>query len=229
MEQVIIALLAVAMWSPNSGLPAHNWRVADARSGRTVMMVLTGSALPAGMDAAWRLPESRVASSHAGQDAADAAPAQPDLMGVIQDIFMSAGVPRNLAWLAQIESDLDPEAVSRAGAVGLFQLMPATAERFGLSIFPVDDRKDPDKSAQAAALYLRQLHKEFGEWSLALAAYNAGEGRVRRTLKAQNARTYLEIVPHLPAETRKYVPRVMAIAALREDQSRGISAALFIP
>jgi len=160
---------------------------------------------------------------------AEATPAQPDLMRIIQDIFRSEGVPHNLAWLAQIESDLDPEAVSRAGAVGLFQLMPATAERFGLKVFPVDDRKDPVKSARAAALYLRVLYKEFGEWSLALAAYNAGEGCVRRTLRMQNASTYLEIVPHLPAETRGYVPRVMALAAMREDQKRTTSDMLFMP
>ena len=153
--------------------------------------------------------------------------AQIDLMSVLQDIFRSEGVPHNLVWLAEVESSLNPNAISSAGAVGLFQLMPATAERFGLQIFPVDDRKTPDKSARAAACYLRQLHKEFGGWALALAAYNAGEGRVSRTMKSHNARTFCEVAPHLPSETRKYVPRVMAMMALREDQIRGVSSAAY--
>ena len=229
MEQVIIALLMLAACAPRCGLPADNWRVGERRDHPNVLRLLTGAELRSGINVIWHLPEGEVVNGGSGTAAADAEPGQPEMMEVISDIFRSEGVPRNLAWLAQVESDLDPEAVSRAGAVGLFQLMPATAERFGLRVFPEDDRKKPEKSARAAALYLRQLHKEFGAWTLALAAYNAGEGRVRRTLKAQNASTYLEIVPHLPAETRRYVPRVMAITALREDQRRGISTALFIP
>ena len=78
--------------------------------------------------------------------------------------------------------------------------MPATAERFGLQLFPVDDRKTPDKSARAAASYLRYLHKEFGEWALALAAYNAGAGAVARSSG----------VPHY-AETQNYVRRITSL------------------
>ena len=152
---------------------------------------------------------------------------QSSLISSLKEIFRDEGVPHNFIWLAEVESSLNPEAESKAGAVGLFQLMPATAERFGLQLFPVDDRKTPDKSARAAACYLRQLYKEFGGWALALAAYNAGEGRVSRTMKLHNARTFHEVAPHLPSETRKYVPRVMAMMALREDQSRGMSSAAY--
>jgi hypothetical protein len=151
---------------------------------------------------------------------------QPSLISNLKGIFKDEGVPHDLVWLAEVESSLNPNAESKVGAVGLFQLMPATAERFGLQLFPADDRKIPDKSARAAACYLRQLHKEFGGWALALAAYNAGEGRVSRTMKSHNARTFREVARHLPSETRKYVPRVMAMIALREDQSRGVPSAL---
>ncbi len=154
---------------------------------------------------------------------------QSELIPVLKEIFRDEGVPHSLVWLAEVESSMNPNAESHAGAVGLFQFMPATAERFGLQLSPVDDRKTPDKSARAAACYLRQLHQEFGEWALALAAYNAGEGRVSRTMKSHNARTFREVAPHLPLETRKYVPRVMAMMALREDQARGVPASFFMP
>lgn len=155
---------------------------------------------------------------------------QADLISSLKGIFQKEGVPRDLVWLAEVESSLNPKAESKAGAVGIFQLMPATAERFGLKVSPVDDRKAPDKSAKAAAAYLRYLRNEFGCWALALAAYNAGEGRVGRVMKENNARTFHEVAPYLPSETRRYVPRVMAIMALREDQARGVpSAAYFLP
>ncbi|MDO9542273.1 MAG: lytic transglycosylase domain-containing protein [Kiritimatiellia bacterium] len=152
------------------------------------------------------------------------------LISNLKGIFQNEGVPPDLVWLAEVESALNPKAESKAGAVGLFQLMPTTAERFGLKIFPVDDRTAPDKSAKAAACYLRYLRDQFGCWTLALAAYNAGEGRVGRAMKLNGARTFSEVAPYLPSETRRYVPRVMAIMALREDQIRGVpSAACFRP
>lgn len=154
---------------------------------------------------------------------------QSGLISVLKDVFQNEGVPHNFVWLAEVESALNPEAESKKGALGLFQLMPETAQRFGLEIFPVDDRKAPQKSAKAAACYLRYLRKEFGSWALALAAYNAGEGRVSRAMKWNDARTFAEVAPHLPSETRKYVPRVMAVIALREDQIRGVPAACFRP
>lgn len=227
MEQFIIILLAIAMSSPNSVLPANNWRVAEFQPDRIGFQIMNVSSHPKNIRALEHLSVFSFSLEKINPDKDN----QPEnnLMRVLEDIFRNEGVPCSLAWMAQVESGLNPEAVSSVGAVGLFQLMPSTAERFGLKIFPVDERKDPDKSARAAALYLRQLHKEFGEWGLALAAYNAGEGRVRRTLREQKTRTCLEVLPHLPAETRKYVPRVMAIAALREDQKRGVAAAFYAP
>jgi membrane-bound lytic murein transglycosylase D len=93
--------------------------------------------------------------------------------------------------------------------------MPETAKTLGLSTSLPDERADPEKSAHAAARLLRSLHAQFGDWPLALAAYNAGAGRVSRTLAAKKARTFSEIVPALPAETRLYVPKIYATITLR--------------
>lgn len=136
----------------------------------------------------------------------------------LKDEFRAEGVPPEWVWLAEVESSFNPEARSPVGARGLFQFMPATAERFGLRTAPIDQRTDPVRSARAAAQYLRFLHARFGDWPLALAAYNAGEGRVGRTLAAAGpeARTFDDIAPRLPAETRFYVPKVLATVAARE-------------
>ncbi|MBI2441896.1 MAG: lytic transglycosylase domain-containing protein [Lentisphaerae bacterium] len=151
---------------------------------------------------------------------------QADMAAVIsrlKEIFEKEGVPQKWVWIAEVESGFDPQAESPAGAAGLFQLMPATAERFGLNIAPYDDRLMPEKSASAAAQYLKHLRKEFGSWSLALAAYNAGEGRLKRIMNDYGARTFEDVSRYLPAETRDYVPRVLAIVAQREDQSSRLS------
>ena len=97
--------------------------------------------------------------------------------------------------------------------------MPETARSLGLDTFIPDERADPDKSAHAAARYLRTLHGKFGDWPLALAAYNAGEGRVARLLAARHATTYAAIASGLPAETRMYVPKVCALVAVRAGVS----------
>ena len=93
--------------------------------------------------------------------------------------------------------------------------MPDTAKNLGLSTWLPDDRTDPVKSAGAAAQLLRNLHARFGDWPLALAAYNTGGGRVERLLAAKKARTFAEISPSLPVETRFYVPKVCATISLR--------------
>ncbi|MET0261751.1 MAG: lytic transglycosylase domain-containing protein, partial [Rariglobus sp.] len=134
----------------------------------------------------------------------------------IKKIFAAEGVPAELAWLAETESSFNPRARSPVGARGLFQFMPITAKAQGLSLWPIDERTDPQKSARAAAALLRRLHGLFDSWPLALAAYNAGEGRVRRTLKAQDAKTFAGIADALPTETRLYVPKVLATLAVRE-------------
>ncbi len=130
-------------------------------------------------------------------------------------VFAAEGVPAQLVWLAEVESTFNPAARSPAGARGLFQFMPATAQELGLKTFFPDERTQPEKSAQAAARYLRQLHTRFGDWPLALAAYNAGPGRVQRTLEKQGGRTFADIAAALPAETQMYVPKVFATLAVR--------------
>lgn len=132
-------------------------------------------------------------------------------------IFSSEGIPPELVWIAETESMFNPAAESPAGARGLYQLMPVTAKAQGLRTFPFDERADPEKNARAAATLLRRLHGRFDSWPLALAAYNAGEGRVGRTLKARNAKTFAEIADALPTETRLYVPKVLATLAVREN------------
>ena len=134
----------------------------------------------------------------------------------LKPIFTGQKVPPELVWIAEVESSFDPRARSPAGAAGLFQLMPATAKRYGLRTWPLDQRLRPEESAQAAAKYLEYLHGQFKDWRLALAAYNAGEGTVQRLLKQNNARTFDAIATRLPAETQMYVPRVEATLARRE-------------
>jgi len=139
-----------------------------------------------------------------------------EFLDVLKKVFVSEGLPSEFAWIAETESMFNPRAKSPAGAYGLFQLMPVTAKAQGLSLLPFDERAHPEKSARAAATLLRRLHGVFDSWPLALAAYNAGEGRVRRTLKAADAKTFAEIADSLPTETRLYVPRVLATLAVRE-------------
>jgi membrane-bound lytic murein transglycosylase D len=137
------------------------------------------------------------------------------LMPQLRAAFVAEGVPPELAWVAEAESSLNPSARSPVGAKGLFQFMPETAKAMGLSTFLPDERTHPEKSARAAARYLRALHQKFGNWALALAAYNAGEGRVSRTLAKHGAKSFTAIADALPAETRMYVPKVCALIAVR--------------
>jgi membrane-bound lytic murein transglycosylase D len=138
-----------------------------------------------------------------------------DLMPILRAAFAAEGVPPELAWIAEAESSLDPGARSPSGAKGLFQLMPDTAHALGLSTFFPDQRADPEKSAHASARYLRSLYGKFRSWPLALAAYNAGEGRVRRVLASLGASDFAGAAPALPSETRMYVPKVLAIVDVR--------------
>ena len=134
----------------------------------------------------------------------------------IKSIFASEHVPPQLVWLAEVESGFNARARSPAGAAGLFQLMPATAEQFGLSLSPRDQRREPEPEAAAAAKYLRELYKQFGDWRLAVAAYNCGAGTVQKSLARQHAKSYERIAIHLPAETQMYVPKVEATILHRE-------------
>ena len=128
----------------------------------------------------------------------------------LKPVFAAQHVPSQLVWLAEVESSFDPHARSPVGAAGLFQLMPQTAQSLGLSLRPQDQRLEPIPSAKAAAQYLKRLYGRFESWPLALAAYNAGEGRVNELLNRYHTRTFDGIATHLPAETQMYVPKVNA-------------------
>jgi membrane-bound lytic murein transglycosylase D len=134
----------------------------------------------------------------------------------LKPIFAAQKVPPQLVWLAEVESSFDRRAKSPAGAAGLFQLMPDTAKRFGLSLWPRDQRFQPEPSATASAQYLKFLYDRFHDWRLALAAYNCGEGTVQKLLSRYQTRNYDDIATHLPAETQMYVPRVEAVVWQRE-------------
>jgi membrane-bound lytic murein transglycosylase D len=138
-----------------------------------------------------------------------------ELMPRLKAAFSAEGVPPEMAWIAEAESTLNPSARSPAGASGLFQLMPATAHALGLVTFLPDERTDPEKSARAAARYLRVLYTKFGNWPLALAAYNAGEGRVSRELASHGATDFAGVASSLPSQTRMYVPKVCALIDVR--------------
>lgn len=139
-------------------------------------------------------------------------------------IFKQEGVPLDLVWLAQAESFWNPRALSRAGAKGIWQFVPATASRFGLmQNFWVDERAEPEKSTRAAARYLRWLHEHFaGDWLLAMAAYNAGEARVDDAIARCGFADFWELYRRrmLPEETRNYVPIILSIMIISKNQKR---------
>jgi membrane-bound lytic murein transglycosylase D len=143
-------------------------------------------------------------------------PRAKEYLPELKPVFTAQKIPPELVWLAEVESSFDRRALSPAGAAGLFQLMPDTARRFGLSLWPRDQRYQPEPSAAAAAQYLKYLHDRFKDWRLALAAYNAGEGTVQKLLDRYHTDNYDVIARHLPAETQMYVPRVEATLLRRE-------------
>lgn len=121
------------------------------------------------------------------------------------------GVPDDLKFLSVVESALNPKAVSRVGATGLWQFMPSTGGEYGLKTnSAVEDRSNPVKSTDAAARHLRDLYKQFDDWALALAAYNSGAGRVNSAIRRAGSRNFWSIQRFLPAETRNYVPAFIA-------------------
>lgn len=136
----------------------------------------------------------------------------------LKPIFAAFGVPEELVWVAEVESSFDVQALSPVGAAGLFQLMPMTARSQGLVVGDRDERLHPEKSARGAASYLRRLRDRFGDWRLALAAYNAGEGRVQRLLDQTKGKSFDDIAPKLPAETQMYVPKIEAVLLKREGK-----------
>jgi membrane-bound lytic murein transglycosylase D len=144
-------------------------------------------------------------------------------LGMIREVLRSRGLPEELAFTAMIESGFNPLAVSRAGAKGLWQFMAATARRYGLRVDQwVDERLDPEKATGAAAAYFRDLHGIFGSWTLAQAAYNAGEMKVIRALRSTGAKDFwpLTSTAHLRRETKDFVPQIQAATLIGRDPAR---------
>ena len=129
---------------------------------------------------------------------------------IFEDALERYGLPYELEFLPVIESALRPTATSPVGAAGLWQFMPSTGKHYGLQINTlVDERRDPVKSTDAACRYLRDLYNRFGDWSLAIAGYNCGEGAVQRAIAragGKEGKTFWDIYNYLPKETRGYVP-----------------------
>lgn len=131
---------------------------------------------------------------------------------MIEDIFDSYGLPTELKYMAVIESALNPNAVSRVGATGMWQFMYSTGRQYGLTINSVvDERRDPIKATHAAARYIRDLYKVYNDWGLVIAAYNCGPGNVNKAIRRSgNRKDYWEIYYRLPRETRGYLPGYIA-------------------
>nr|MCU0231714.1 LysM peptidoglycan-binding domain-containing protein [Acidobacteriota bacterium] len=140
-----------------------------------------------------------------------------------RQIFAEEGVPQDLVYLAHIESAFQSHALSRAQARGMFQFIPGTGRRYGLAIDTwLDERADPEKACRAAASYLRDLYAEFGDWNLALASYNAGEGRIRGAIAQTGSRDFWVLAQRstLRPETRNYVPAIQAATVIAKDPAR---------
>ncbi len=133
-------------------------------------------------------------------------------MPIFEQALESYGLPLELKYLPVIESALNPKAVSRVGATGLWQFMIGTAKTYGLEVNTlVDERRDPVKASYAAAHYLSDLYKIFGDWSLVIASYNCGPANVDKAIhRAGGVKDYWKIYPYLPRETRGYVPAFIA-------------------
>lgn len=141
-------------------------------------------------------------------------------------------MPRDLVYLALIESNFNPNAKSRVQAVGMWQFMKPTAKQYGLAVGrKVDERKNPRRSTDAALKYLSSLHDRLGSWYLAAAAYNSGEGTVTKALKRVTGKTkgtdedFFRIMSKLPKETQDYVPKLIAAARIGNDPAKyGLAA-----
>ncbi|MBR2249879.1 MAG: transglycosylase SLT domain-containing protein [Prevotella sp.] len=138
--------------------------------------------------------------------------AQNFYMPIFEQALETYNLPLELKYLPVIESSLNPNAVSRVGATGLWQFMLATGKQYGLEVNTlVDERRDPIKASYAAAHYLSDLYKIFGDWNLVIAAYNCGPENINKAIhRSGDKRDYWEIYPYLPKETRGYVPAFIA-------------------
>ena len=138
-------------------------------------------------------------------------------------IFEEEGLPQDIVYMAHVESAFKVTAYSRARARGIWQFIASTGRYYGLEIdYWIDERSDPEKAARSAAAYLKKLYGDFGDWYLALAAYNGGEGRIRRALARTGAQDFWELARtrHIRRETRNYVPAILAAIQIYKDPER---------
>ncbi|WP_446007861.1 transglycosylase SLT domain-containing protein [Candidatus Electrothrix sp.] len=144
-------------------------------------------------------------------------------LSLIEDELKKAKLPEALVYLAMIESGFNPVAYSPARASGLWQFMPSTALSYGLRIDSwVDERRNPEKATRAAVSYLSALYKRFGDWQLAVAAYNAGEGKIQRGLEKYKAKNFWDLAAkdYLALETKRYVPKLIAAILIAHEPER---------
>ncbi|MGE5321962.1 MAG: lytic transglycosylase domain-containing protein, partial [Actinomycetota bacterium] len=142
---------------------------------------------------------------------------------MIERIFKQEGIPQDLIYLAQAESGFKPLALSRARARGMWQFMASRGDGYGLHrSWWVDDRQDPEKATRAAARHLKDLHNEFGDWYLAMAAYNSGPGNVQQAVRRTGYADFWELYKRnvLPAETKNYVPIILAMIIMSKNPVR---------
>lgn len=191
----------------------------EAQQERTLALVVTW-----GKGTEARLPPTQAQSLM---------PSENELrFATIAGILREKGLPTSLVSIAEVESGFNPKALSPKGARGLWQLMPTTARRYGLLVEGhLDERIDPVKSTFAAAAYMKDLYAQFGDWPLALAAYNAGENRVEQALQRVGAQDFwtLQRQAALPDETLRYVPAVLARLRMPLSSSALASTSLTAP
>lgn len=136
----------------------------------------------------------------------------PSTFRMINRVFKRYNLPQELRYLAVVESEMNPGALSKVGAAGTWQLMPETARILGLTVNEqTDERHNTARSTKAAALYLRDLHTEFNDWLLVLAAYNCGPGPVYTAIRKSGSRDFWKLQKFLPAESRGHVKKYIAV------------------
>lgn len=142
-------------------------------------------------------------------------------MQMARRIFREEGVPEDITWLGQVESGWRTKAYSSAAASGLWQFIPGTGRTYGLRQTAwVDERNSIEKATRASARYLKDLHNHFGDWQLAMAAYNTGQGNIDRAIARAGSRSYWKIFPYIAQETRNYVPAILATMLIAKNPEK---------
>ncbi|HKR01646.1 MAG TPA: transglycosylase SLT domain-containing protein, partial [Pyrinomonadaceae bacterium] len=142
-------------------------------------------------------------------------------MAMARKIFREEGVPEDITWLGQVESAWRTRALSWASASGLWQFIPGTGRTYGLRQTAwIDERNSLEKATRASARYLKDLYNHFGNWELAMAAYNTGQGNIDRAIARSGSRSFWKIYPYIVQETRNYVPNILATMLIAKNPER---------